>query len=71
MQRTTASWFCFEGLCPSVVGDYIAHRDRTHVSQSYAGYLTDELEDQIHLDPAYQPGGQSPEPSTGTAAAAG
>jgi peptidoglycan/LPS O-acetylase OafA/YrhL len=47
----TADWFCADGLCPSVVGDYIAHRDRTHISQSYAGYLTDELEQQIHLGP--------------------
>jgi peptidoglycan/LPS O-acetylase OafA/YrhL len=47
----TADWFCSDGLCPSVVGDYIAHRDRTHISQSYAGYLTDELEKQIHLAP--------------------
>jgi hypothetical protein len=47
----TADWFCSDGLCPSVVGDYIAHRDRTHISQSYAGYLTDELEGQIHLGP--------------------
>ncbi len=47
----TAAWFCVDGLCPSVVGDYIAHRDRTHISQSYAGYLTDELEGQIHLGP--------------------
>src|SRR3954453_15386054 len=47
----TAAWFCADGLCPSVVGDYIAHRDRTHVSESYAGYLTDELEQQIHLGP--------------------
>ncbi|QIG43852.1 acyltransferase [Nocardioides anomalus] len=49
----TGSWFCSDGLCPSVVGDYIAHRDRTHISRSYAGFLTDELEAQIHLDPAY------------------
>jgi peptidoglycan/LPS O-acetylase OafA/YrhL len=48
----TADWFCADGLCPSVVGDYIAHRDRTHVSQSYAGYLTDVLESQIHLGPS-------------------
>ena len=34
-----------------MVGDYIAHRDRTHISQSYAGYLSDELEGQIHLGP--------------------
>ena len=45
----TGTWFCADGLCPSVVGDYIAHRDRTHISQSYAGYLTDELETQIDL----------------------
>ncbi len=60
----TAAWFCADGLCPSVVGDYIAHRDRTHVSQSYAGYLTDELEAQIHLDPAYP---ASTSPPTGAA----
>jgi peptidoglycan/LPS O-acetylase OafA/YrhL len=63
----TAAWFCDQGLCPSVVGDYIAHRDRTHISQSYAGYLTDELEGQIHLDPSYA--GPSGSPSTGTVAA--
>ena len=49
----TADWFCWQSLCPSVVGDYIAHRDRTHISQSYAGFLTDDLEAQIHLDPSY------------------
>jgi len=47
----TAAWFCDAGLCPSVVGQYIAHRDRTHISETYAGYLTDELEGQIHLGP--------------------
>jgi peptidoglycan/LPS O-acetylase OafA/YrhL len=49
----TAAWFCSDGVCPSVVGDYIAHRDRTHISQTYAAYLTDALEQRIHLDPAY------------------
>ena len=48
----TGSWFCYQGLCPAVVGQYIAHRDRTHISQSYAGYLTDELEAQIGLGAA-------------------
>jgi peptidoglycan/LPS O-acetylase OafA/YrhL len=51
----TGSWFCADGLCPAVVGDYIAHRDRTHISQSYARYLTDELEGQVRLDPAAAP----------------
>ncbi len=48
----TAAWFCWNDLCPSVVGQYIAHRDRTHVSQTYAAYLSDELEEQIQLGPA-------------------
>ena len=65
----TAAWFCADGLCPSVVGDYIAHRDRTHISETYAGYLSDELEGQIHLDPAYVPGSTpSASASTGTVA---
>jgi peptidoglycan/LPS O-acetylase OafA/YrhL len=64
----TANWFCDQGLCPSVVGDYIAHRDRTHISQSYAGFLTDVLEAQIHLDPSYVAPTGSPGPSTGTVA---
>jgi peptidoglycan/LPS O-acetylase OafA/YrhL len=66
----TATWFCYEKLCPSVVGDYIAHRDRTHISQSYAGFLTDELEGQIHLDdPRYvapPPTGTPPDLPTST-----
>lgn len=48
----TAEWFCLDGVCPSVVGPYIPHRDRTHVSQTYARYLTDALERQINLNPA-------------------
>ena len=63
----TAAWFCADGLCPSVVGDYIAHRDRTHISETYAGYLSDELEGQIHLDPAYVPGSTPSRPPPGTA----
>jgi peptidoglycan/LPS O-acetylase OafA/YrhL len=65
----TGSWFCADDVCPSVVGDYIAHRDRTHISQSYAGYLTDELEAQIHLDPAYVAPSGGASPSTGTVVA--
>jgi len=65
----TAAWFCADGLCPSVVGDYIAHRDRTHISETYAAYLSDELEGQIHLDPSYVPGSTpSASASTGTVA---
>jgi hypothetical protein len=45
----TADWFCSDGACPTVIGDYIARRDPTHVSVSYAAYLTDELEQQLQL----------------------
>ncbi|MGZ4464621.1 MAG: acyltransferase family protein [Nocardioides sp.] len=46
----TGQWFCFHDECPTVIGDYIARRDRAHISVSYAGYLTDALESRIHLD---------------------
>ena len=46
---TTGQWFCAHGRCPTVIGDYIARRDKAHVSVSYAEYLTDELEEQLEL----------------------
>jgi hypothetical protein len=45
----TGQWFCADGKCPTVIGDYIARRDRAHVSASYAEYLTDALEEQLGL----------------------
>ena len=45
----TSQWFCAEGGCPTVIGDYIARRDKAHVSVSYAEYLTDELEERLKL----------------------
>ena len=32
-----------------MVGDYIAHRDRTHISETYAGYLAPELGKRLRL----------------------
>jgi peptidoglycan/LPS O-acetylase OafA/YrhL len=46
---TTSQWFCADGKCPSVIGDYIARRDKAHVSVSYAEYLTDELGERLRL----------------------
>ena len=43
----TSQWFCADGRCPTVIGDYIARRDKAHVSVSYAEYLTDELEERL------------------------
>jgi peptidoglycan/LPS O-acetylase OafA/YrhL len=45
----TSQWFCADGKCPTVIGDYIARRDKAHVSVSYAEYLTNELEKQLKL----------------------
>ena len=30
----TEAWFCALGECPAVIGDYIAHRDASHISGS-------------------------------------
>jgi hypothetical protein len=45
----TSEWFCAYGKCPTVIGDYIARRDKAHVSVSYAEYLTDALEKKLRL----------------------
>jgi peptidoglycan/LPS O-acetylase OafA/YrhL len=45
----TTQWFCVDGDCPTVIGDYIARRDKAHVSVSYAEYLTPELEERLRL----------------------
>ena len=45
----TGQWFCANGRCPTVIGDFIARRDRAHVSVSYAEHLSDELEKQLRL----------------------
>ena len=34
-----------------MIGDYIARRDKAHVSVSYAEYLSDELEESSRLGP--------------------
>jgi hypothetical protein len=45
----TSQWFCADGKCPSVIGSYVARRDKAHVSVSYAEYLTDELGERLGL----------------------
>ncbi len=46
----TASWFCFRGTCPTVIGGYIARLDRDHITASYAEHLTDVLEPELRLE---------------------
>ena len=45
----TGPWFCARGQCPTVIGTFIARRDRSHVSVQYAEFLSDELETQLKL----------------------
>jgi len=37
------SWFCWQGECPLVVGDWITMRDKEHISSDYAGALAPDL----------------------------
>ncbi|RKW70369.1 acyltransferase family protein [Galactobacter caseinivorans] len=43
----TASWFCDEEQCPSVIGNVLVYRDANHVSNTYALTLTGRLGDAI------------------------
>lgn len=37
----TEDWFCFEAVCPMVIGNKIAYRDGSHISATYAQDLTE------------------------------
>ncbi len=37
-------WFCYQRMCPSVVGRMITLRDKEHVTPEYATYLAGQLE---------------------------
>jgi len=43
-------WFCSDGQCPSVIGDYIPQRDSTHISVEYSRHLADPLARVLDLD---------------------
>ncbi|MDQ4052041.1 MAG: acyltransferase [Actinomycetota bacterium] len=45
----TKQWFCAFDKCPVVVGDYITHRDRGHMTLEYAGSLSGALGRQLRL----------------------
>ena len=45
----TAQWFCADGLCPLVVGDYVTHRDRGHVTLDYSASLSEPLEARLAM----------------------
>jgi hypothetical protein len=49
-------WFCFRGLCPSVVGDYITMRDSEHMTPDYARWLAPALARELGVSGAADAG---------------
>ncbi|MCH1865991.1 acyltransferase family protein [Nocardioides sp. CFH 31398] len=39
----TEPWFCADGRCPAVIGDFIPMRDQGHISTAYAEHLAGAL----------------------------
>ena len=62
-------WFCAEGRCPMVVGEYITLRDTHHVTPQYAEQIAEPLA--VELGLVEQTGGTSADRATGSEAAAG
>ena len=44
------NWFCADGLCPAVIGNYLVYRDESHVTASYMSFLAPELERALQLN---------------------
>lgn len=42
-------WFCSDGLCPSVVGDFITMRDSEHMTPDYARWLAPAIAERLGL----------------------
>ncbi len=45
-------WLCWDGSCPSVIGDVLPYRDRGHLTTVYSASLSDELTKALGLSPA-------------------
>jgi peptidoglycan/LPS O-acetylase OafA/YrhL len=44
-----SGWFCTADACPAVVGNYLVHRDATHVTATYARFLAPRLDEELRL----------------------
>ncbi len=42
-------WLCWDGTCPTVIGDVLPYRDRGHLTTVYAAALADELTEALGL----------------------
>jgi peptidoglycan/LPS O-acetylase OafA/YrhL len=45
-----SKWFCAQGLCPSVVGNYITMRDSHHMTPDYSRWLATPLAVELGID---------------------
>jgi hypothetical protein len=45
----TRQWFCYEGICPAVVGSTITFWDRNHITKEYALQLAPALDAKLGL----------------------
>jgi peptidoglycan/LPS O-acetylase OafA/YrhL len=43
----TKDMFCFKDVCPAVINDIVVYHDNSHISNTYAKYLTTLLEEKI------------------------
>jgi|tagenome__1003787_1003787.scaffolds.fasta_scaffold20982130_3 peptidoglycan/LPS O-acetylase OafA/YrhL len=43
-------WLCWDGSCPTVIGDVLPYRDRGHLTTVYAASLSDELTKALGLE---------------------
>ncbi len=43
----TNNWFCFEQSCPAVIDNIVVYHDVSHVSNTYAKYLTNLMESKL------------------------
>ena len=43
------SWFCYQGQCPSVIGNRVVYANLGHISITYAQHLAPVLDEQLHL----------------------
>ncbi len=46
----TSQWFCAYGQCPVVIGDFITHRDRGHMTLEYSAHLARPLDRALRLE---------------------
>jgi peptidoglycan/LPS O-acetylase OafA/YrhL len=47
--QQTSDWFCFERLCPTVIGDMIAYTDTNHLSATYGRHLSQAFTQRLQL----------------------